>query len=101
MGMLSPDSKCFSFDHRGNGYGRGEGIAALILKRLPDAIRDGDTIRAVIRSVGTNQDVSQISTYPFALVKFYNLLEFYYCLMVNSIAYRFSICLFPLAFPSI
>ena len=54
--MLSPDSKCFSFDHRANGYGRGEGIAALILKRLPDAIRDGDTIRAVIRSVGTNQD---------------------------------------------
>ncbi|KAI1804894.1 hypothetical protein F4811DRAFT_570659 [Daldinia bambusicola] len=56
MGMLSPDSKCFSFDHRANGYGRGEGIAALILKRLPDALRDGDTIRAVIRSTGTNHD---------------------------------------------
>jgi acyl transferase domain-containing protein len=56
MGMLSPDSKCFSFDNRANGYGRGEGVAALIIKRLPDAIRDGDTIRAVIRSVGTNQD---------------------------------------------
>ena len=56
MGMLSPDSKCFSFDHRANGYGRGKGIAALILKRLPDALRDGDTIRAVIRSTGTNHD---------------------------------------------
>ncbi|KAK6958415.1 hypothetical protein Daesc_001215 [Daldinia eschscholtzii] len=56
MGMLSPDSKCFSFDHRANGYGRGEGIAALILKRLPDALQDGDTIRAVIRSTGTNHD---------------------------------------------
>jgi acyl transferase domain-containing protein len=56
MNMLSPDSKCYSFDHRGNGYGRGEGIAALILKRLPDAIRDGDTIRGIIRSTGTNQD---------------------------------------------
>ncbi|CAO2654476.1 Nn.00g112090.m01.CDS01 [Neocucurbitaria sp. VM-36] len=56
MGMLSPDSKSFSFDHRANGYGRGEGIAALILKRLPDAIRDGDSIRAVIRSTSTNQD---------------------------------------------
>jgi acyl transferase domain-containing protein len=56
MGMLSPDSKCFSFDHRANGYGRGEGIAALILKRLPDALRDQDTIRGVIRSIGTNHD---------------------------------------------
>ncbi|KAH8730005.1 hypothetical protein GQ44DRAFT_673662 [Phaeosphaeriaceae sp. PMI808] len=56
MGMLSHDSKSYSFDHRANGYGRGEGIAALILKRLPDAIRDGDTIRAVIRSTATNQD---------------------------------------------
>lgn len=56
MGMLSPDSKSFSFDHRANGYGRGEGIAALILKRLPDALRDGDTIRSVIRSTGTNHD---------------------------------------------
>lgn len=56
MGMLSPDSKSFSFDHRANGYGRGEGIAALILKRLPDALRDGDTIRGVIRSTGVNCD---------------------------------------------
>ncbi|KAK7908914.1 hypothetical protein PG985_014792, partial [Apiospora marii] len=56
MGMLSPNSKCFSFDHRANGYGRGEGIAALILKRLPDALRDNDTIRAVIRSTGVNYD---------------------------------------------
>ncbi|KAK7937187.1 uncharacterized protein PG986_014055 [Apiospora aurea] len=56
MGMLSPDSKCFSFDHRANGYGRGEGIAALILKRLPDALRDNNTIRAVIRSTGVNYD---------------------------------------------
>lgn len=56
MGMLSPDSKSYSFDHRGNGYGRGEGIAALVVKRLPDALRDGDTIRAVIRSIGTNHD---------------------------------------------
>jgi acyl transferase domain-containing protein/NADPH:quinone reductase-like Zn-dependent oxidoreductase len=56
MGMLSPDSTSFSFDHRANGYGRGEGIAALILKRLPDALRDGDTIRGVIRSTAVNHD---------------------------------------------
>lgn len=56
MGMLSPDSKCFSFDHRANGYGRGEGIVALILKRLPDALRDNNTIRGIIRSTGVNYD---------------------------------------------
>ncbi|CAG8976538.1 hypothetical protein HYALB_00011015 [Hymenoscyphus albidus] len=56
MGMLSPDGKSYSFDHRANGYGRGEGIAALIIKRLPDALRDGDTIRGIIRSTGTNSD---------------------------------------------
>lgn len=54
--MLSPDGRCYSFDARANGYGRGEGISALILKRLCDAVRDNDTIRAVIRSSGTNQD---------------------------------------------
>ncbi|KAF7949130.1 hypothetical protein EAE96_008299 [Botrytis aclada] len=56
MGMLSPDGKSYSFDHRANGYGRGEGVAALILKRLPDALRDGDTIRGIVRSTGTNAD---------------------------------------------
>ncbi|KAH7398510.1 hypothetical protein BKA66DRAFT_605570 [Pyrenochaeta sp. MPI-SDFR-AT-0127] len=62
MGMLSPDSKSYSFDHRCNGYGRGEGIAALVIKRLSDAVRDGDTIRGVIRAVGTNHDGRTPST---------------------------------------
>ena len=56
MGFLSRDSKCHSFDHRANGYARGEGIGVVILKRVVDAVRDNDTIRAVIRSTGTNQD---------------------------------------------
>ncbi len=56
MNMLSPSSKTFSFDHRANGYARGEGFGVLILKRLKDALRDGNTIRAVIRSTGSNQD---------------------------------------------
>ena len=56
MGFLSPDSQCFSFDHRANGYARGDGFGVLIIKRLPDAIRDGDMIRAVIRATGSNQD---------------------------------------------
>ncbi|KAK1710885.1 PKSN polyketide synthase for alternapyrone biosynthesis protein [Colletotrichum acutatum] len=56
MHMLSPEGISHSFDHRANGYGRGEGIACIVVKRLRDALRDGDTIRAVIRGTGTNAD---------------------------------------------
>ena len=56
MSFLSPDSQCYSFDHRANGYARGEGIGVVVIKRLVDALRDGDTVRAVIRSTGANQD---------------------------------------------
>jgi acyl transferase domain-containing protein len=56
MHLLSPDSTCFAFDQRANGYGRGEGVAALILKPLDEAIKDADTIRAVIRGTGVNHD---------------------------------------------
>ncbi|OJD32113.1 polyketide synthase [Diplodia corticola] len=54
--FLSPDSKSQSFDHKANGYARGEGAAVVVLKPLADAIRDGNTIRAVIRGTGVNQD---------------------------------------------
>ncbi|KAH8689590.1 hypothetical protein BGW36DRAFT_330426 [Talaromyces proteolyticus] len=54
--FLSPDSVCYSFDHRANGYGRGEGIVALVLKPVSAALQNGDMIRAVIRSTGSNQD---------------------------------------------
>ncbi|KAI2917976.1 hypothetical protein CBS147320_9042 [Aspergillus niger] len=56
MSMLSPDSRSYSFDARGNGYGRGEGVAMLVLKRMSCALRDGDTIRAVVRSTACNQN---------------------------------------------
>ncbi|KAG5945724.1 Type I Iterative PKS [Claviceps sorghi] len=56
LNFLSPDGKCFTFDSRANGYGRGEGIGVIIMKRLSDAIRDNDTIRAVIRGSAVNQD---------------------------------------------
>lgn len=56
MNFLSSDAKCYSFDHRANGYARGEGFGVLVLKPVSQAIKDGDTIRALIRSVGVNQD---------------------------------------------
>ncbi|KAK4234008.1 polyketide synthase [Achaetomium macrosporum] len=55
-GFLSPDGVCHSLDHRANGYARGEGFIALVLKPIAAAVRDGDMIRAVIRAVGSNQD---------------------------------------------
>ncbi|KGO37540.1 Acyl transferase/acyl hydrolase/lysophospholipase [Penicillium expansum] len=54
--FLSPDSICYSYDDRANGYARGEAVTALILKPLEDAIRDNDSIRAVVRSSACNQD---------------------------------------------
>lgn len=56
LNFLSTDSRCWSFDERANGYGRGEGIGVVVLKRLSDAIREGDTVRAIIRATGLNQD---------------------------------------------
>lgn len=56
MGFLSPDGICHSFDTRANGYARAEGFGVIIIKSLSSAIMNGDTIRAVIRATGTNQD---------------------------------------------
>jgi acyl transferase domain-containing protein len=56
QGFLSPEGRCRSFDEDANGYGRGEGFGALILKRTGDAVVDNDVIRAVVRATGTNQD---------------------------------------------
>ncbi|NOT89844.1 MAG: methyltransferase [Lysobacter sp.] len=55
-GMLSPDGRCFAFDHRANGFVPGEGVGVVMLKRLADAERDGDIIHATIRGWGINQD---------------------------------------------
>lgn len=56
LGMLSPDGKSYAFDARANGYGRGEGVATVIIKRLSDALAAGDPVRAVIRETALNQD---------------------------------------------
>lgn len=54
--MLSPDGRCKSFDSRANGYVRAEGTGVLVLKRLSDAVADGNHIYATIRSSVVNQD---------------------------------------------
>lgn len=58
MRMLAPDGRCKAFDSRADGIGRSEGCGAVVLKRLPDALRDGDPILAVIRGSAINQDGS-------------------------------------------
>jgi len=54
--MLAPDGKCKTFDARANGYVRGEGCGVVVLKRLSDAISNGDHIIALIRGSAVNQD---------------------------------------------
>ena len=53
---LSPDGRCKSFDDGADGYGRGEGCGLIVLKRLSDARKDNDPVRAVIRGTAVNQD---------------------------------------------
>ncbi|MBI2701341.1 MAG: SDR family NAD(P)-dependent oxidoreductase [Mycobacterium sp.] len=54
--MLAPDGRCKTFDAAADGYVRGEGCGVIVVKRLADALRDGDRIRAVIRGSAINQD---------------------------------------------
>lgn len=54
--MLSSDGVCKTFDNDANGYSRGEGCGVVVIKRLSDAVRDGDTIQAVVRGSAVNQD---------------------------------------------
>lgn len=53
-GMLADDGKCKTFDSRANGYVRGEGSGAILIRPLEDAIADGDHIYAVIKSTAEN-----------------------------------------------
>src|SRR5580700_10704254 len=54
--MLSADGKCKTFDAAADGFVRGEGCGVVVLKRLEDAVADGDRILALIRGSAVNQD---------------------------------------------
>ena len=56
MGFFSTDGRCYSFDARANGYAKGEGVGVIVVKRLSDALRDDNVIRAVIRASRCNSD---------------------------------------------
>ena len=54
--MMAPDGRCKAFDARADGFVRSEGCGVVVLKRLDDALSDGDRVWAVIRGSASNQD---------------------------------------------
>jgi acyl transferase domain-containing protein len=56
LNMLSPDGRSKMWDQGANGYARGEGVAAVVLKTLRAALEDGDHVECIIRETGLNQD---------------------------------------------
>ncbi|MCV7076907.1 sulfolipid-1 biosynthesis phthioceranic/hydroxyphthioceranic acid synthase [Mycobacterium szulgai] len=56
LGVLSPTGRCHAFDAAADGFVWAEGSVVLLFKRLPDALRDGDRILAVVRGTAANQD---------------------------------------------
>ncbi|WP_432123355.1 SDR family NAD(P)-dependent oxidoreductase [Streptomyces sp. S1] len=63
-GGLSPDGRCYTFDSRANGYVRGEGGGAVLLKPLARALADGDDVYCVIRGSAVNNGSDSTLTTP-------------------------------------
>jgi acyl transferase domain-containing protein len=56
LGALSPSGRARPFDRRADGTVPGEGVGVVVLKRLPDAVKDGDRVYAVVRAIGIASD---------------------------------------------
>ncbi|MBI4816481.1 MAG: aminotransferase class I/II-fold pyridoxal phosphate-dependent enzyme [Deltaproteobacteria bacterium] len=56
VGAISPHGVCRPFDVNASGFVQGDGVGMLYLKRMTDAVRDGDRVYAVIKGVGCNND---------------------------------------------
>lgn len=66
-GFLSPTGSCKTFDNNADGYCRADGVGSVVLKRVADAIAEGDNIQAVIKSIATNHSAYAVSiTHPHA-----------------------------------
>src|SRR5436190_5833558 len=62
-GIYSPDGHCRAFDEKAQGTVQGDGVGVVVLKRLSDALADGDTIHAVIRGSAVNNDGSHKASF--------------------------------------
>jgi acyl transferase domain-containing protein len=62
-GINSPDGHCRAFDHRAKGTVGGNGVGLVVLKRLSDALKDGDFIHAIIKGSAVNNDGSNKMSY--------------------------------------
>ena len=70
VGFLAPDGRCRTFDASASGFARGEGCGVIVLKRLSDALANGDRVLAVIRGSAVNQDGhSNVLTAPNGLAQ--------------------------------
>ncbi|MBB5939903.1 type I polyketide synthase [Streptomyces zagrosensis] len=65
-GALSPDCRSYTFDARANGFVRGEGAGIVVLKRLADAVADGDDVYCVLLGGAVNHDGPGALTVPSA-----------------------------------
>ena len=61
--ILAPDGHCRAFDHRAAGTVFGSGVGVVVLRRLADALADGDPIRAVIKATAINNDGADKASY--------------------------------------